>query len=341
MASTSSPSPIAVVIPVYNGEKYIAKAIESALAQTRLASEIVVVDDASTDRTPEILQRFRDRERIKLLRLDERVITPAAWNAAVRASSAPYFLVLAHDDEIDPRFIESAEDQIRKFPDSDFIAFSYRAINSGGTWMADMRVTRFLKREGPIDKTTFLDHFTPGQFFLPSFTVTRRSAFDALGGFEERLRVAYDWEFYLRAGLSCQFVFSSQILGSYRIHEQQSIAAHTTRDNGDNDVLFEKLSKIDGQLSEAQMKLIIQNMCDFVRRFATLAVANRELSASQVMEIRKNVQGKLRQWKSSPASISRYVTMKPSNWRQKLVWTALRWRWTTALVRPITRRLGY
>ncbi|HEX4053931.1 MAG TPA: glycosyltransferase family A protein [Tepidisphaeraceae bacterium] len=332
---------ISVVIPVYNGQEYIAKAVDSALAQTRPAAEIVILDDASTDGTSEILKRYADRREIRFLKLEQRIPAAAAWNAVIRSSSAPFFLVLAHDDEIDPPFLESAERELLQNPDADLVVFSYRVIDRLGQLLGETLVTRDFESPGPIEKQAFLNRFSRGQFFLPSFVVTRRTSFDDLGGLDVRLKVAYDWDFYLRAGLGSRIVLSDKILGSYRTHETQSINAHKTRDNGDNDIIFSKLPELDGRLSEWQLAEIVRRMCDFVRRFATSGILNSKTSSTELVEMRRSIEKKLRDWKNSSSPVARFVTMEPSMWRQKIVWNCMRRQWTIAPLRPIARLLGY
>lgn len=97
---------IAAVIPLYNKERFVARAVASVLAQTRPVDEIIVVDDASTDRSLEKVKAFVD-PRLKLLRRDE----PgpggyAARNLAIRSATSRWIAFLDADDSWKPEFIE-------------------------------------------------------------------------------------------------------------------------------------------------------------------------------------------------------------------------------------------
>src|SRR5581483_306102 len=86
---------ISVVMAAFNAERYVAAAIESILAQTRKADEIIVIDDGSTDRTFEVLTRYEDN--ITLLRQDN--TGPAiALNRAISAASGDMLAFLDADD---------------------------------------------------------------------------------------------------------------------------------------------------------------------------------------------------------------------------------------------------
>lgn len=100
------PAPlVAIVTPVYNGERYLAEAMESVQAQTYPNLVHVVLDNASTDRTAEIIESFRGR-RVPLLvkRNDELLPMDPNWNAALRLTppEAGYFSLLCADDTITP-----------------------------------------------------------------------------------------------------------------------------------------------------------------------------------------------------------------------------------------------
>ena len=88
---------VSVVIPSYNREQFIARAVHSVLAQEGCALEVIVVDDASTDTTVAAVQAIED-SRIRIVRLDRNRGAAAARNAGVRAATAPYIAFLDSDD---------------------------------------------------------------------------------------------------------------------------------------------------------------------------------------------------------------------------------------------------
>lgn len=88
---------ISIILPVYNGEAFLEKALESILAQTYKNFELIVVDDGSTDRTKEILQKFKDK-RIKLFYNRKRLGVGATLNKAISKASGIYLARADADD---------------------------------------------------------------------------------------------------------------------------------------------------------------------------------------------------------------------------------------------------
>lgn len=102
---------VAIGLPVYNGEKYLAEAIESVLGQTCADFQLVISDNASTDATQEICREFAARDRrVRYARAEQN--RGAAWNfnRTFELSDGEYFKWLAHDDVIGPRYLERALD---------------------------------------------------------------------------------------------------------------------------------------------------------------------------------------------------------------------------------------
>lgn len=105
---------ISAVIPAYNCEKYIARAIESVLNQTRPVQEIVVVDDGSTDNTAEVARSFGDR--VRLIQQPNAGVS-AARNTAIRAAAGDWIAFLDADDEWLPEKISLQTENLKNNPD--------------------------------------------------------------------------------------------------------------------------------------------------------------------------------------------------------------------------------
>lgn len=100
-------SRISIGIPVYNGENYLGQALDSLLNQTFEDFEIIISDNASTDKTPDICEQYAgEDDRIKYIRNTENRGAAYNFNHLVDISSAPYFKWAAHDDIHAPEFLE-------------------------------------------------------------------------------------------------------------------------------------------------------------------------------------------------------------------------------------------
>lgn len=98
-------SRMTVCIPVYNGAEYIADAVTSVLDQTHSALQLIVVDNASTDGTAEIVERFRD-PRLTVVRNTAHLGPAGNWNRALDAASGGYVKILCADDLLAPECVE-------------------------------------------------------------------------------------------------------------------------------------------------------------------------------------------------------------------------------------------
>jgi len=202
---------VTVIMPAYNVEACIAEAIDSVLAQTFTAFELVIVNDGSTDRTLAIAERYAAAHPSRI-----RVVTQpnggvaAARNAALRIGQGAIFSLLDADDIWTPAYLA---EQVRIFdaqPDVDIITGN--AFNRGGA--DDGRPTRPFpdRRPGP-DLLEILADET-AVFIMSSF---RRSVVDRIGGFDESLRTNEDYDFWIRAARAgCRFWRNPRPLGWYR-----------------------------------------------------------------------------------------------------------------------------
>lgn len=116
MRATDLP-PVSVLMPVYNGARYISEAIESVLAQTHDDLEFLIVDDGSTDDTPNILTRYQQRDdRIRVVRHDNRG-QPASLNRGLELATHEWVAIIDHDDVCLPQRLERQLQLIARYPD--------------------------------------------------------------------------------------------------------------------------------------------------------------------------------------------------------------------------------
>jgi glycosyltransferase involved in cell wall biosynthesis len=181
----SAPAAIAVVIPVYNGERFVERALESVFAQTLKPAEVFVVDDGSTDGTLDLLER-RYAGRVTVLR-QNRKGPSAARNAGIRATTVEFVALLDADDWWRP---EKLERQAAVLIADAGASASYTGLqmhdeDTGGEWCQAPAA-----REGLAD---LLRTCNPG--IIPSCLMVRRSVLEAIGGFDEVRNGCEDWVF--------------------------------------------------------------------------------------------------------------------------------------------------
>ena len=211
---------VSVVIPSYNAEGFLDEALRSVLEQTRAADEIVVVDDASSDRTVEVAQSFSPRVRVVV---NSTNAGPGVRrNQGAQDTSGDVLAFLDADDFWDPEHLEITAGLLDRWPEAG-VAFSpvrYAGVRQG-RWpesLPDLEVPRL----------TLLD-LLRNNFVHPSASVVRRAAFDEVGGFQELARFhhgrrvqAEDYDLFLRIARRWPFVCSPVPTAHYRWHESQS-----------------------------------------------------------------------------------------------------------------------
>ena len=109
---------VSVIMPVYNGEKWLAEAIESILAQTFSDFEFLIVDDGSGDRSAEIIRSYElSDERIRFIQLESNVGKAVAKNHAMKEAKGEYFTFMDCDDLCAPERLEKQVSAMRANPE--------------------------------------------------------------------------------------------------------------------------------------------------------------------------------------------------------------------------------
>ncbi len=194
---------ISVVIPVYNTEKYLGKAIESVLQQEEKPLEIIVVDDGSTDNSVRIAQQFGDK--IKLLKQETNKGCGAARNRGVKQAKGTYLAFLDADD----LWIEGKlENQLRYLE------------NNPETDMIFGNVDQFVSPELPDEnKNKLRDELKTMPGYVAGTLLIRKEAFLKAGWFDEKLELGEFIDWFSRAkDMGLKFHLSEDIVLKRRIH---------------------------------------------------------------------------------------------------------------------------
>jgi glycosyltransferase involved in cell wall biosynthesis len=210
-----------VVIPLYNGAGTIEEALDSVLKQTLPPDEIIVVDDGSQDEGPAIVARLAARYPITLLKKPNGGQS-SARNLGIRHAHGDLIALLDQDDAWYPLHLEELTKPFRE-PRSRRLGWSYSnldEIDRNGDLIAQSVLTRTVC-EHP--KTNVVDCLRDDMFVLPSAAVISRKAFEAVGGFDERLSGYEDDDLFIRllkAGYDNAYV--AMALSRWRIYQEST-----------------------------------------------------------------------------------------------------------------------
>jgi len=177
---------ISVVIPAYNRASTLARAIDSVLAQSYKASEIIVIDDGSSDSTSEVAKMYED---VLLLRQNNMGVSTARNNGVMMASHE-WVAFLDSDDTWHPKKLAFQVAHHKKNPDS-FVSYTDEV------WIRNDKEFPLPKKFHKPEKVTFensMDYCN----IAPSSVMIHKEYFDKVGGFDESLEVCEDYDLWLR-----------------------------------------------------------------------------------------------------------------------------------------------
>lgn len=211
---------MATVVPAYNCGRFIARALASVRAQTYPPSEIIVVDDGSTDDTRSIV---RGLGRDVLLVEQENRGPSAARNRGVAAASSDVIAFLDADDEWLPNAVETMVRVLVEQPEVALVTADKCAIDELGnvmrpSWFAAHGVATRVGAWKCRSVPNAVAELVKTNFVNTSVVVLRRDAFVDAGGFNPELRYGEDLELWVRIASRRPIVCLPQVLGRYRIH---------------------------------------------------------------------------------------------------------------------------
>jgi len=204
---------VSVVIPVYNGERFLARTISSVLAQTYQFIEIIIVDNGSTDRTPSMAEAaVASDKRVRLIRVEKPGVATAR-NVGILQSQGKFIAPLDADDLWHPNKIASQLSLMQA---------SSREVGVVYCWSIDIDENDFVIPP-IVPKSTASGVVTvelaKGNILgNASSPLIKRSCIDAVGGYDMNLQPpgAHDWKLYLALSEICEFAVIPEYLVGYR-----------------------------------------------------------------------------------------------------------------------------
>ncbi len=202
-------------MPIYNGERYLAEAVESVLNQSFRDFELICINDGSIDRTSEILTGFKD-ERVNVL-MQPNQGTAAARNLGIHNTRGKYVAFIDADDQWLPKKLEVQVPLLENLPEVGAVYSRCLVMDTGG------KIFDYYPRVCRSGKGLLRDIFLDD--FIPMLTLmVRRSIFDKIGFFKDQLLFAEDYEFKSQLVASEKIACCPEILSKYRKHEGQKIS---------------------------------------------------------------------------------------------------------------------
>lgn len=225
---------VSVVIPTFNRADTIEVAIRSVLDQGFPGTEIVVVDDGSTDETALVLKEYADSGQIAYFRQENKGPS-SARNRGILHSRADYICFLDADDVLFPESIRERFEVFKKHPELGLVFTDNRKIirtGSGKTLFRenDLRETNFIEETlfghiRAVDGDVYL--LTPDiyyelvtrSFIWTGTVMVKRSVFDEVGYFSESMRIAEDHDLWIRISRRSLIGFLNKSTAEYVLHE--------------------------------------------------------------------------------------------------------------------------
>lgn len=197
---------VSIIIPCYQQGHWLGKAVDSALAQTHRAVEVIVVNDGSTDSTAAVAGSYG--QRIHYVEQSNQGLS-AARNAGIRQMRGDYALFMDSDDWLHPAAVCDLLGVLRRTPEATGAVGQADCVSAEG---------KYLSPWNRIESLDF-DALTRAVIAPPFGFLLRREVFDRVGVFDPELKPGEDWDLWLRiARLGQPFAVTRRTVGSYRQH---------------------------------------------------------------------------------------------------------------------------
>ncbi len=239
---------LSIIMPVYNAEAYLREAVESILAQSYTDYELIIVEDGSTDSSPEIIERFND-SRIRVLYNDGNKGIVYTRNLGMANACGRYIAPFDADDIAHPEKYAKQIQFLEENPEYGLLGTWAKLIDKNGKPLREK-----WKVNAPPERIPAILLFR--NYFVQSSVVIRRKAIPAKG-YEKDLDAVEDYKMWTLIASNWKAWNYPEYLVKYRIHEQGVSIREEERITGKDDEIYQTLYKdLDINLSPDQCRLL-------------------------------------------------------------------------------------
>jgi glycosyltransferase involved in cell wall biosynthesis len=206
---------VSVIIPAYNGEAYLEKAIASIIAQSYTNYEIIAIDDGSTDKTREIIKSQEDSDRFIFFTQDNQGVATAR-NKGLEFARGEYIAFLDQDDFFYPHKLTEQVSLMERQPNLGLVNSGWDIVDREGKILSKVQPWQNLPRLNPAAIIVWKPVFLGAMLF-------RHSWLQKIAGFNTKLEQTPDVELVLRlAEIGCQGDWVKQSTVGYRQHDRNA-----------------------------------------------------------------------------------------------------------------------
>jgi glycosyltransferase involved in cell wall biosynthesis len=251
---------VSTIVLSYNQSRFVLETLESIKAQTYKATQLIVVDDCSSDGSVATIERWLHENRVDctFIRHRKNEGICKSLNDALAVATAKYVSMVASDDVWLPDKIAQQVDIMESQPDQVGILYSDAfQMDEHGHPLPDMFIGAHRKL-GEMPQGQILNTLLEGNFIPAMTTLIRRSCYDVVGLYDENLPWE-DWDMWLRLARHYSFLYSPIPSARYRRHEKSlSNSNQTVMFKGSFKVLLKHCNP--GHLNEDQKSKLIETL---------------------------------------------------------------------------------
>lgn len=207
---------LSLIVPTYNGEAFLARALGSVAEQQVSGLECIVVDDGSTDATRQIIQDFARHIPIVFADIERTGNWVANTNTALNLARGDYACFLHQDDFWLAKRLSVIRKLVRQYPAADLFLspaiFVDRQGKTVGHWHCPLP-----EQPGPVESEWLRRRLLIQNFIAIPSPVFKREVARAVGGLDESLWYTADWDFWLKLAAG-PTIYSPEPLAAFRLH---------------------------------------------------------------------------------------------------------------------------